>query len=128
MNNNLQSGLLSLWKTATKITEQIENNSRSDDDKTTATAVAWVLPGAELFGLYSIPMDKIEMYVVRLGNFVVGSAGIHPISEYPPAARHQKLVAAPCRLRPVRPLSAPSSTLAECLSRTPCLQELDIAA
>lgn len=117
-----------MWKTSTQIAEKVEEGTSMFDDRATATSLAWVLPTAELCALYSIPMDKLEAYVIRVGNIIVGSAGAYCESEYLVSARHQKLVVAPCRLRKVRLSVPPSPVLTECLSRTRCVQELALAA
>jgi len=128
MNADLKNGLAKLWSTAVKINSEIAETDSIHDDRNVASSVAWLLPGAELCAVYSIPMDKLEMFAVRIGNLVVGSAGVHHSSEYASEIRRQKIVLAPCRIRPARLTVLPSSTLTECLSRTPCLQELPMAA
>lgn len=128
MNADLKNGLSKLWLTAVKINSEITGSDSIHDDRNVASSVAWLLPGAELCGVYSIPMDKLETYAVRIGNMVVGAAGVYPASEYAVEMRRQKMVMAPCRLRPARLSALPSPTLTECLSRTPCLQELPMAA
>lgn len=127
MNTELKRGLLSLWETASKIANGLDGESYHSDRLATE-AIVWLLPSAEPCAVFSIPMDKVEMYAVRIGNLIVGSAGVHSSSEYLAEVRRQKLVMAPCRLRPVPLSSAPSPALTECLSRSACLQELDLAA
>jgi hypothetical protein len=126
MRTSPKEKLSSLWKTARVLREKTCSDSLEPVDKVVAHTLAWLLPESSVCAVYSKPMDALEMYVLRVGNWVVGDAGSYSWGEYAVQVNRQNLVPAPCRLRPLGRTFNPDRNLTECLAGLPCLQELDV--
>lgn len=123
MNNQLQRGLSVLWDLGEKI------HGGDGDGLDIAESIAWVLPQAQVCGVYSRPIGALEMIAVRVGSLVVGAAGVWPSGDYGAQVRKAGLVGAPCFLRPYNTASTKvSPLLTEAFVRTPEFQELLLAA
>lgn len=135
MQNSPRKALQNLWNNAVKIQSGFASGPAFDPshrsleiERQAGLAMSWLLPQSKLCAVYSIPMDVLETFVVKVGGWVVGAAGAWPESAYLQQLRSQKMVNAPCRLRPFVSVAPVSPALTESLSRSVSLQELELAA
>lgn len=123
MDTQLRQGLAALWKLGEKI------HGECGDGRAVAESIAWILPQAQLCGVYSRPMGTLEMFAVRVGNVVVGQAGVWGVGDYGDQVRKVGLSVAPCYLRThACKTEKVSPMLTEAMTRTPEFQELMVAA
>jgi hypothetical protein len=123
MDTQLRQGLAALWKLGEKI------HGEGGDGRAVAEAIAWLLPQAQLCGVYSRPMGTLEMFAVRVGNAVVGQAGVWAAGDYGSQVRKAGLSPAPCYLRDHSTKAEKvSPILTESMARSPEFQELLLAA
>lgn len=123
MDTQLRQGLAALWK----LGEQVHGTE--EDGRAIAEAIVWVLPQAQLYGVYSRPMGTLEMFAVRVGNAVVGHAGVWAVGDYGSQVQKAGLLPAPCYLRRhSTKAGAISPLLTEAMASTPGFQELLLAA
>jgi hypothetical protein len=119
--------LLKLWETASSLQAKIAGKAPdSDGGHAAASALSWLIPGSRVQAIYSVPMGVLEMFALQVGGWTVGAAGAWPSGEYAKQVQAQKLVNAPCRIKPSVALT-PSPLLTETLSRTREFQNMELA-
>jgi hypothetical protein len=128
VENSPRASLVKLWKTASLLQDKITSRSpENDGGLAIASALSWLLPNAQIQAVYSVPMGVLEMFALRVGGWTVGLAGAWPSGEYAKQVHLQKLVNAPCRVKPAH-LQNPSSLLTEAISRTPEFQKMELVS
>jgi hypothetical protein len=129
MEKSPKQQLEKLWKTASSAYAGFaESASSNDTDRNVASTLSWILPTSQVCAVYSIPMGALEMFALRVGNWIVGSPGAFPASEFADQVRRQGFVPAPCRVKDFHAPLHPQAILTECLSGSKEFQEFDLVA